>query len=81
MALDDYVDVDGTRLQVKLVETADGDLVIDSSEDIPHVHHPVMVTDGTEKIAGAVPDHRVLVELTGQREAQLISTFSINREL
>ncbi|MDB2290050.1 hypothetical protein PM076_14625 [Halorubrum ezzemoulense] len=81
MVLDDFLDIEGSRLQVKLVASDDEGLIVDPSVDIRHVRHPVRITDGTEKIEGAVPDHRVLVELTSQREARLISTFGINREL
>ena len=81
MALDDYLDIEGKRLQVELTRSEQGDLIVKPSEELGYVYNPVRITEGKEKITGSIPDHRVMVELTGHSEARLVSTFDINREL
>lgn len=81
MGLDDYVNPEGKRLQVKLTRTDSGELIIDPKQDLKWAKHPVLITKGEDKISDSVPDHRVLVELTGFSTAELTSTFDINSEL
>jgi len=81
MGIDDYMNPEGQRLQVTLTNSDSDGLIINPEEDLKWARHPVRITEGAEKITNKIPDHRVLVELTGFSEARLISTFSINKEL
>jgi hypothetical protein len=81
MGLHDHTNPEGNRLQVELIKTDSDELIVNPQEDIKWGRHPIKIIEGEDKIDQEVPDHRVLIELTGYSKARIISLFEINDEL